>query len=797
MSSKNNPYKLEGDENINFVDIIGTKKVSESEHKKITPFLLVSLLLIIGLTVGLYEFISRRSFEPKPTEVHAAYEHPHLLFTSGEIASINSRISNGGMVQAVFNQMKYDPFDYNSTQSWRQEITDNAFHAVVSGDTGSRAWAMELWNKYANPYSTYYLDFKEDNAGSTGTLQDDGERNYGHASECSSLVLAYDFLYPYLSSTQRDQGKTLLLDWATGTYNHYKNVGWYASGNFHTGMFGCLGMIGIVLKGEHTDSVLNTWINFAKYNLVTNYYNISYNPGGDFEDSNLYQYYGSGPAVVFAMAYEKETGEDIISNTYAANTWDYYTYVWMSDGKYAQYGDNSIDKVLNGENFYFLKKKREAGDQRIAQYLWLWEQVRGPNGERTDYSTMWKAYDRFSVVLYYPQGITPASPNNHPSFPTTKLFVSKTTGTTQGPTDNPGGNVSMRTGWGSSNDITLFMLNRWKWIGHQHYDPNNILLSAYGKTLLSSLNYWNYNDPLRGKISQKNTILINKDNWNGDCPVGDYSTGLSASLGKISDIFSSDFADGLIGDSKYAHACRMPSPYNTATTSNVTPITKADRSMVLIKQFLPTRYVIIADAFQKNSSSNMYTWQAYIPATFTSMAGSGTIPDTKPYSYQLTYQMGGGVGLKMFFVTPSPLTKKLLPKYPDRDSASYPETRGDRAFQVTQAGVVKGEFLTFLIPFNNPNAMSPQVTVLNKSNPMVVSVVEGTRENIVVFNSNGGNVSYQNEYLSISTDGQLTVVSKNSGVVNGYLIQRGSFITVDGNSVFSNGSTTSTGSFSG
>jgi len=692
-------------------------------------------------------------------EIAADNVHPHLLFNQSDVSNIQVRVNRGGMVQSVFNSMSYVPLYKENT--WSKELVDNSFHFAVTGNSTSKQNANNLFYKYASASSpdryAYHLD--------------ELDKNYVIGMDCTSLAIAYDLLYQSLDSTLRNDGKQLLINWGSGLYDHYKNNAWMSGENFHTGSIACIGVIGMTLKNEIDDSISNTWVNFAKNGLTQYYYNGHYNSSGDYQEGPLYQYYGSGASVIFAIAYRRHFGQDIILSTNAAKTWDFYVHSLMPDKMFPRYGDNSRDMVLNGENFYFLTER--ISDPRIPAFLWVWQQVRGIEGAQTDYSYLWKAYDRLGVVLYYPQNIMPQPPDVIPEFKTANLFPSNTGGYQGTPTDplTIGGMAVLRTGWTDNNNITLWLVNRWIFQGHQYYDPNHFMMYAYGQRLLTHENYYqSYNDYMRGQLSWHNTILIDKDGYPSDVPSGAYSTGLTSSLGMVKDTFSNQLADLVLSDSKYPHryfntqSFTDTEPYSYASLSKVTPIIEADRSVVLVKQSLDLPYTVMMDEFQKDSKNRSYTWQSFFPAaSVASAAGEGTV--NSPFIFT-----NNGVGLMMTFITPNAFTKTILPKHVNRQ---------DQALQITQSNVLKGDFLTILFPYKNTKP-SVLINKLNATNPIVVSVKLNNKENIILANNNGGTVTYG----SITTDAKLAIVGETDNIISSYIILSGKSLTVDGTNLF-------------
>ncbi|OIO14960.1 hypothetical protein COY59_03980 [Candidatus Gottesmanbacteria bacterium CG_4_10_14_0_8_um_filter_37_24] len=711
----------------------------------------VKIIILIFFFLLSYLFL-------KAKPAYAVREHPYLFFTTSEIGNIQNRVNQGGPVKLAFDKMANTSWgDQTPPYYWVRDIIENSFHFRIGGNANSKQAAISSFVRYTTEPDRF--DFQLDPQG----------KNYGVAIPCSSIALGYDFLYPDLSDRQKSDARSVLIDWGNGLYERYKNTPYEADHNFNTGSIGCLGLIGLTLEDEYSQA--QTWVNFTKSALTNFYFNSSYNTGGEYVEGNFYQYYGSGPAILFAAAYEKTHSENLVRNKTISKMWEFVTYALMSDKKYPNYGDNG-GTMINGENFYILQDNKKTGDLKIPGYLWTWNQIRGTGANQNDYVYNFKELDYLGMVLYYPQDVTASNPDNLSSFAESKIFPSLQ-GFTQGYTPNPGGMAVLRTGWMDTNNITLWLVNRWRWQNHQRYDPNHFLLSAFGEKLITSENYWTYDDPQRGNLNQHNTILINKDAWNGDCPTSDFVTGAASSLGKFTDFFTDGKADFISSDSRYPHVCfssqNLPNYYyGNATEANVTPIVQADRTIALLKQFSPQPYFVMLDEFNKNNSPQTYTWQAYIPKDAADIQGNGTTASPFYFRKNNTY-------MKMVFITPGTFSQTLLPSQ---------EKRNDRALQVTQTGVTKGQFLTLLFPGKSGDNQNITINIVKENNPLVLTISNSGKNNLILYNETESLYTYDN----ITTDAKLLILDNSGNVISKYLIYKGKNLTISGKGILSSAS---------
>ena len=374
--------------------------------------------------------------------------------------------------------------------------------------------------------------------------------------------------------------------------------------------------------------------------------------------------------------------------------------------------------ILIGEYLYILDKHKKKGSNKIPAWLWTWNKVRGTGIAQSDWR-LFKDFDYIGIVLWYPQGVVAKSPNEISDYQKSALLLSDTTKSNV----NQGGMASFRNEWGEQNGVTLWLVNRYRWQGHEHYDPNHFIFSAYGEELLSDKNGHTYDEDIRGQLSQQNSIMIDKQL--GDVPLyKKYSTGMGSSLGKFYDFFTCLLGDLLLSDSKYPHSDFISQPrlqkegigttFWDTSEEKVDPIVQGDRVVLFPKDFSLDPYVILYDRFNKDNNSHTYTWQSYIVPGHTTINGDGTVANP------ITFQKGN-VNKQMFYIAPNPITKNIIPPSGNRK---------DDLLEMMQTGVKEGRYLTILYP-SKSSSSAFIVTILNQENPTVVQIKSETNENII------------------------------------------------------------------
>jgi len=747
----------------NFVE----KIIANNKHRKFLQGILVlsgiSSLLSIFLLLGIYLnpdiFYILNKSEPEINVVDTS-SHPFILFNKSDIPSIKNKISNSSYLQSIYQQTAVRK---GLTSELRDlDLVQHSFRWLTMGDTASKQIALETVNYYIQ--GEHRFNFQ----GYTTQT-----KNYGTGETCSSLAIAYDWLYDDLSASQKQALKDLLTEWGSGMYGVYTPDPSAAGGNFNTSMFGCLGLIGLALTNDGV-SGSNQWLDFAKNSLTQYYFQQVFNPQGDYEAGPGYFTYGAAPAYLFASGYERVKGTNIIESTNASRIWNYATYALMSNKIYPKYGDNNFT-LLQGHLLYLLQPLIQSQNVRVPGYLWVWQNTNNSN------FIYFREFDNISTILWYPINIEPKSPDTITSFSPSFIFYSQPD--THGGTSTPGGMVALRNGWADNNNITFWLNNRWRWQGHTHYDPNHFLLSAYGEELFTDNNGWTYANPIRGKLSQQNTILIDKDVINSDMPTSGFVTGTSPALGMFTDFVQNQAADMLRSDSKYPHNDWSDQPnlqkktadgtnsytnYWGAVPADVIPYKQADRIAILAKDLLNLPYIVMFDLFNANGTNveidktHMYTWQAHIPLSATSMRGNGSADS--PFLMQ-----NGEAELKAFWLSPNTMQFTILPKE---------EKRNDKAIQLTQNQVIKGQFLSLLIPGKIGQTQTTQANVIQNNNPMIVEFYDNVRKNIIIANPQQTLVSYQ----GISTDAVLAIieVNKSNNKVIKYVLYQAKKLTQSG-----------------
>ena len=666
--------------------------------------------------------------------------HPNLVVNQSDIPQIQARIQASAAAADAFNRMKSQSWyagapTWAQEEGWSRQLAELSFTAFADSDPA-----------LLNRAKTIFLLHTEGSQRYNFSIFSENPRKYMYGQSCSALALGYDLLYPQLSEQERQSARTLLSDWGNGLYAFYSNYSGATGGNFHTSSVACLGLIGLTLEGEVSEAT--QWQQLAQREFRDAYVNRAFNFGGDYTEGYVYQQYGMASAVIYLDALRRTKNVDLVAQSNISNFWNFYLSAYGTNNSFPKYGDNTDGPFIAGTDLYFLSRAKQQGLR--GEYLWLWYRLRGSLAAQNLMPNLFKEFDHLGMVLYFPTDVISKVPTSR-AIPPSQVLQSVTVGTVQGETDKPGGMVVLRSDWNTSQFSTsLWLNNRWRWQNHQHYDPNSFTLEGYGETLISNFNNKPYEDPLRGKWSQQNTIRIDPTQVNSDAPISAYAVGLAASLGTFERFFRSDFADVVVSDSRYSHANlhRFGLPngnFSLATPSNITPIEKALRTVLLVRNLLPMPFFLFYDDFKKAGASE-YWWQAYMPNSAGQIAGTGTL--AQPY----TYSVGSAI-MRMSFLN---IPQAQIVRGPQETN------RDDRPLQLKiQQPELK--LLTLLFP-GRASDTAPQFRQVQTS-PIVYEVALEGQTVQIVFNPSRLPVVYED----VETDAQIAV-GKNWPTTNRQLI---------------------------
>lgn len=669
-------------------------------------------------------------FSSQLTQVSAA-EHPLLVVTAANkpalLAKQQALPAVADAVQRMSSQSWYaGGAAWAQEEAWSRQLVELSFVGFLTSDATKTSQAKSiLLDRSAGP-NRYGFDVFDDDA-----------RKYGYGQPCAALAVGYDLLQPSLSSQENAQVQGLLAEWGSGLYEFYQNNAGSAAHNFHTSSVACMGLIGLVLEDSTTSA--STWQSWAAQEFRSSFVNTAYNPGGDYTEGYVYQQYGLPVAVLFLDALQKNKGVDLVANANLSQLWNFYLAAYGSDGLFPRYGNNTEAPFIVGTDLYLLQKA--TNQQRIPEYLWLWQQLRGTgaaqNRPAADLTYLFRDFDHLAMVLYYPNA-TPQAPTRSTIWPS-QLLTSKTTGTTQGLSDVPGGMAVLRSEWPTNSQSTaLWLNNRWRWQNHQHYDPNAFTLEGYGETLISNLNNRAYSDPLKGKWSQQNTVRIDPDRYGGDAPISNSTVGSAAALGTFPHFFTSQQADVLVSDSRYSHANLhlhgLPDGrFSLATPDNIAPIAQAERTVVLVRDMLPKPFFLTFDDFRKDGASE-YLWQVYIPNRASNLTGVGSM--NQPFRYS---------------VDQAKLSLAVLNQ--PQASMAVGDQQADRADRPLRMRLATPQLQLLMALFpDQATGANPQFRQL-QTNPLVYEITYDGQSVQVVFNPSGEAIVYND----IETDAVLAV----------------------------------------
>lgn len=460
-----------------------------------------------------------------PLNIEATHNaHPRLFFTASEIPSLRAKASS------THNEIWRPIRDYADSQ----RATPPPAVAPPGGDldayrvAGNKmipfAFACVITDvKYlcdlAKTYLLAYADWQQ--------WGENNWRDLGQAHMMLGNALAYDWLYPKLSSSERQKVRNSLAGWAQKMYeasaaqsdrDDWQNW-WrqsYMQNHFWTNN-SALGIVGLALLGE--DSRAQMWIDQAEQQMTRVQYLLNGIQDGSWHESIAYQNYALTMSLPFMINLRNIQGVDILPHTYLGNypLWRLYNLIPGTTEFILAYGNFewfwSFDYGPQGLLRFV------AGEHSNPYAEWTAQQLIAAQGRHDNvFSTPWYVFE----FLYYEPAIVPITPSD---LPQARTF-----------TDIDA--VVWRTGWGDDDLIfglkagvyggrfsfDTFSQQLFPWdcagigcqmnIGHDHSDANTFYIYKAGRWLApESIGNNKYDTSLH------NTILI--DGLGQHRPTGD------------------------------------------------------------------------------------------------------------------------------------------------------------------------------------------------------------------------------------------------------------------------------------
>jgi hypothetical protein len=275
----------------------------------------------------------------------------------------------------------------------------------------------------------------------------------------SAITLAYDWMHPLLTETER---KSILNGFdKRGLQPYFRDIeanAYWADvrTNWLTTIVGGYGIAGMALAEDHPRS--QELVDFALPGMID--YLDRYGPEGEFNESVGYSSSTSQPVAFFtAHRYATQGGQNRIAEHPFPQTCHWTMYFTLPPGRYAAFGDGQVNAP---PALTFIPAVADATQNSVLQKFYL------------DYANLGDARRSLAwELLWYNPDLKPTSLN---TVPTGRAYHAH------------GANFSSRTDWNPTSTPSLVYGKGGSGaIVHGHHDVGQICIDGYGERLIVDL----------------------------------------------------------------------------------------------------------------------------------------------------------------------------------------------------------------------------------------------------------------------------------------------------------------------
>ncbi len=289
---------------------------------------------------------------------------------------------------------------------------------------------------------------------------------------CRDLGLAYDWLHPMLSESER----SALLEGIDrrGIQPYLRAVehsaGWLDNmNNWMTCIVGGLGVCGMALAGEHDEA--QRLIDLALPRMER--YLEQYGPEGEFNENPAYAGSSGAPVVFFsAYRYFREDPEIPPQLALLRKHCIWEMYMTLPPGIIVPFGDCKPDRPASYNTSWFPAVAAATRDS-VLQGFYLQHNTPGAFGGQ-------ESRDPVTELMFYDATLSPASPDFR-TFPLGRFFPAHS------------GIISSRTDWNPKTAACVVMSKAGHGgVNHTHPDAGQVLIQGYGRRLVRDLGSVDY-----------------------------------------------------------------------------------------------------------------------------------------------------------------------------------------------------------------------------------------------------------------------------------------------------------------
>ena len=702
--------------------------------------------------------------------------HGDAMFDANEAAEIWARTTGSSFLYnrylGVKNEGNANPSSYTTLSgswavSYSGKLLINTLFSELDGDTTRRNLAIQLLEKSAG----------------WGNFRDIGRLHHGGLLRAISI--AYDHLYEYLTPTQRAnirakidrEARELTISYMTmNQWAHRNRVGNWGPVT-HSGLLAA----GLALRNE--SAYAKQYRDWGQ-DRCKKYLETALTASGSCREA-YGSYYNYALVTLIPAAIMLRNISSIDANIPYEDLFDYdsgiiqtsvpyglYLMAPMKDG-FANFDDVDFGYSMSGVApiAYIASYKQDP----LAQWF-----VRNYAGEDSGRSSWpgWRVTTRMWQQLWY----DPNVPTEHP-----EVSARMSLATTFTEDSLPGlarwgmGDVILRTGWSSDDDIAFYLQCGDTGGFHGHPDQGSFILDAYDGHLVSQAgkngsyssagNEWTH-----GQTSSSLVLIDDK----GQTDDHRWGSGRQRRDGTVDDFYhDASLADYVLANAEIAY------------DDGNNPVDKADRHVLFVRKPNRRGYFVIADDIQSSTpGTHDYSWLLHSSNWHSVVLGVNgqfrIVDSSSTYNGQASKFEGRDGQLQVVFATPQdPNMEIIVGETTVKGYTTFPP------YVKSTYNADRGLFVTLLYPESTRLGITtPPVTRIDDANEAGFHI----DDDLILFNKGVGNVSY----LGMVSDATMIYLDMSSPTETRYLVANATSITVDGNQVFSSVTpVTTSGSFPG
>lgn len=658
--------------------------------------------------------------------------HPRLLITRAELPALQAKLTDGGVDDALYvtvRQTVLDTYPHMTTTDilglWfgEQSIPCIGLVALLENDTAAQALGRTLTLYLVDTYEPDY-----DEAASGMRLR--------------ALAIGYDMCFQ--SATPADRGRVRdeivryiqKMVW-TPAYERFEAQPYLGN---HSAMFGAaLGLASIALQGE-TESYLVTDGIAMTDRIVENLLRYEFDPNGAYNEGAFYAAWTLKQLVYYFDARHRFDGRSYTDNAQfrAIEGWFAYELSPEGSGRSFNLNDSPLLAAPLGQHPTFFNWATSAWSSGLA--AWLWNHTAGGLGANLGATTDWTG------TLLWNKSVPAVEPGT--LLPHSRVWSQR-------------GLFYYRSGWPSgatSNDVVFSFYSGKFQGGHAQEDQNQFALRAYGTAFVID-----HGAGTTAKESEAHNMVFidGKGQHNAGNSIGTDGVITDYVLGAFADVVSGD-ATAAYGTYSEFNAPDYPTPGTDWSWgySGANPVLYARRTVLCVHGMSTPFYAVVMDDIDKDGTTHSYEWRLHT-------ANTNTVDiTTNPFSID-----GADASMDVHLLSPAFSSVNVVTE-PFNAGNTDPNST---LLRVTTSSV-NPKFSFLLMPRASGTA-APVVSRYSAWWGCAATIDWGNGVSDVVIRNDSG---AKRTYAGVRTNAAVTVVRRTSTAVDGYLMEKGSSLIING-----------------